>query len=281
MATAQHGVVAVWQLRRVGFSREWIYRQVTAKRLHRVYWGVYAVGHSRLSRNGWWMAAALAFGPAAVLSHRTAAALHNLLWVRDGATHVTVPGRGRRAPRGIVLHHVEAIPLEECGRIRGIPLTSVTRTLLDLARAKDPLLSYAIDEAADKELLDVTAIRAMDGRKGSPALREAIAAYVPTPHWTRSRLEKRFFRLMREHGIALPSVNQWVEGYEVDMLWPEAKLIVEIDSDLHDRPSARRRDPLRDAKLQLAGYKVYRVTEDALINRPDEVVQTVKDFLAR
>jgi very-short-patch-repair endonuclease len=282
LARRQHGVVARRQLLELGLGRDALRHRLRVERLHRVYRGVYAVGHRRLSRSGWWMAAALAFGPAAVLSHRTAAAVHGLLRPRDGAAHVTVPGRGRSGLRGIVHHQVTAIPDSERTAIDALPVMTVARTLLALASAGDRLLPYAIDEAADRRMLDPVAIGALGPhRKGMPALRAAVAAYVPTPHWTRSRLEKRFFRLMREHGIPLPSVNQWIEGYEVDMLWPRQKLVVEIDGDLHDRPSARRKDPLRDAKLQLAGYVVYRVTEDALVNRPGEVARTVRAFLAR
>jgi very-short-patch-repair endonuclease len=281
MAAAQHGVIASWQLLERGFSPKWIERQLGAGRFHRIHRGVYAVGHKRLTRQGHWMAAALACGPTAVVSHRTAAALHTVLRPRDGWPHVTVPAVGRPKRHGIVLHQVNAIPATERGTISRIPVTSLARTLLDLAHVKDPLLPYAIDEAADNEILDVKAIHALEGRRGIGALRKAIADYEPTPHWTRSNLEKRFYKLMRKHGIPLPAVNQWIEGYEVDMVWVDEKVIVEIDSDLHDRPSARRKDPLRDAKLQLAGYIVYRVPGTQLILRSHEVAETVNDMLTR
>jgi very-short-patch-repair endonuclease len=282
LARQQHGVVAFSQLVALGLSQDTIQYRARTGRLHRIHRGVYAVGHPRLTRRGNWMAAALACGPAAVLSHRTAAALHGVLWPRDGWPHVTVPATGRAKRNGIFVHQVKTIADSERTVIDAIPATSLARSLLDLARTNDRLLPHAIDEAADKELLDMTAIAELGPhRKGMAALKAAIAAYEPTPHWTRSRLEKRFFKLMRKHGIPLPAVNQWIEGYEVDMLWREQELVVEIDSDLHDRPSARRKDPIRDAKLQLAGYRVYRVPETELILRPDEVAATVKQFLTR
>jgi hypothetical protein len=265
-----------------GFSPKWIERQLGAGRFHRIHRGVYAVGHKRLTRQGHLMAAALACGPTAVVSHRTAAALHAVLRPRDGAPHVTVPASGRAKRRGIVLHQVNEIAATERGTIDHIPVTSLARTLLDLARANDPLLPYAIDEAADNETLDLKAITSLGpNRRGIRALNAAIAAYEPTPHWTRSNLEKRFFKLMRKHGIPLPGVNLWIGGYEVDMVWVDEKVVAEIDSDLHDRPSARRKDPLRDARLKLAGYRIYRVPETQLILRPDEVVETVDDMLTR
>ncbi len=112
------------------------------------------------------------------------------------------------------------------------------------------------------------------------ALNQAVKAYEPTPAWTRSRLEKRFFRLCRKHGLPLPAVNQWIEGYEVDMLWREQKLIVELDTEAtHGTRSARRRDPVRDTKLQLAGYRVFRVTDERLIKDPDGVMADVAEAL--
>jgi very-short-patch-repair endonuclease len=275
-------VVAYWQLAELGFSKDAIDHRARAGRLHRVHRGVYAVGHSRLTRYGHWMAATLALGPAAVLSHRTAAAVHGVLWPRDGWPHVTVPATGRPKRRGIVIHQVTSIPTAERTVIDAIPVTSLPRTLLDLAHTKDRLLPYAIEQAADNDILDFNAIDALQNRKGIRALRTAIAAYEPTPHWTRSRLEKRFFKLMRKHGIPLPAVNTWVAGHEVDMVWHDEHLIVEIDGgEIHDRPSARRKDPLRDADLQLAGYRIYRVPETELILRPDDVAATVKRFLTR
>jgi very-short-patch-repair endonuclease len=283
LASRQHGVVARWQLLDLGMGPYAIRLRLRRGRLHVLHPGVYAVGHKRLSRSGHWMAAALALGPLAVISHRTAAAIHGVLWPRDGAPHVTVPARSLKKRNGIVVHQVTTIPEAERTTIDAIPATSLARTLLDLARAKDRLLPYAIDEAADNELLDLIAIANLGpDRRGMPSLRAAIANYEPTPHWTRSRLEKRFFKLIRKHGIPLPAVNQWIAGYEVDMVWRDEKLIVEIDGrEIHDRPSARRKDPIRDANLQLADYRVYRVPEIELILRPDEVAATVRRFLTR
>ena len=276
LAAQQHGVVAIWQLLEYGFSRDQVDRQLKNGRLHRLHRGVYAVGHERITRSGHWMAAVLACGPNSLLSHRTAAVLHGLLYPRDGWPHVTVAGKGRPKRKGIVLHQVTRIP--ERVVIDAIPATTIPRTLLDLAHTKDPLLPYALETAYDNGGFDITAI---DGQKGATALREAIKRYEPAPHWTRSRLEKRFYRLCRKHGIPLPSVNQWVAGYEVDMVWFEQKVIVELDTEAtHGTKSAKLKDPVRDTKLQLAGYRVIRVTDHRLIHDPAGVLADLSQMLA-
>jgi hypothetical protein len=213
------------------------------------------------------MAAALACGRDAVLSHRTAAVIHGILRPRDGAPHVTVPASGRSKRRGIVLHQVRAIGQDERGTIDGLPVTSLARTLLDLARTNDALLDYAIEEAADKDLLDLNAIAALgQGRKGMRRLREALTLYQPTPAWTRSNLEKLAYKGLPGHGVPRPALNQWVAGYEVDMVWDEERVILEIDGSQHDRPAARERDTIRDAKLQIAGFAVIRARRHRIEN---------------
>ena len=278
IAARQHAVIASWQLLEIEFAPKWIEYQVKVRRFHRIHQGVYSVGHRRINRRGYWMAAVLACGRTAFLSHRTAAALHGLLYPRDGWPHVTAPTNGRRKRRRIVVHQA-LVPDAQRTIVDDIPTTTIPRVLLDLAHSRDPLLSYAIETADDDGLLDFAAIDELVGQKGIKRLRQAIKTYEPTPHWTRSRLEKRFFRLCRRHGIPLPSVNQWIAGYEVDMVWREQRLIVEIDGAAHDKNSARRKDPIRDTKLQLAGYRVFRVTDARLINDPDGVIADVTEAL--
>jgi very-short-patch-repair endonuclease len=180
---------------------------------------------------------------------------------------------------GIVVHPVERLTEAEQATVDGIPATSVARTLLDLARSRDPLLRYAVEEALQNEVLEFDAIDALAGRRGIRRLNAAVAAYRPTPGWTRSRLERRFFQLMREAGLPLPAVNLTVAGYQVDMLWREQRLIVEVDGPPHEGAAARQRDPERDARLQIAGYRVYRVTDKALVNDPATVVANVRALL--
>jgi very-short-patch-repair endonuclease len=276
LAARQHGVVARWQL---ALGDDAVQYRVRIGQLHRVHRGVYAVGHPRLTQRGRWMAAVLAYGPAALLSHRTAAMLHGLLWPRAATPHVTVPARGLVSRGGIVVHPVERLTEAEQATVDGIPATSVARTLLDLARSRDPLLRYAVEEALQNEVLEFDAIDALAGRRGIRRLNAAVAAYRPTPGWTRSRLERRFFQLMREAGLPLPAVNLTVAGYQVDMLWREQRLIVEVDGPPHEGAAARQRDPERDARLQIAGYRVYRVTDKALVNDPATVVANVRALL--
>src|SRR3712207_5596134 len=157
LAARQHGVVAHWQLVELGLSPEAIQRRVRAGGLHRIHRGVYAVGHPRINGNGRWMAAALAHGPLAVLSHRTAAAVHALLRSTSPSAHVTVPANGRRSRKGIVLHQ-GALPDGERAMVDGLPVTTVARTLLDLAADNDPLLDRAVEQAELLHVLDTGAI---------------------------------------------------------------------------------------------------------------------------
>jgi predicted transcriptional regulator of viral defense system len=139
LAAGQHGVVSLDQLRTIGISADAARQRVRAGRPHRVHQAVYAVGHDRLSDEGRWMAAVLAYGDKTVLSHRSAAELWRMLNPRPGAVDVTVPGRsGRRERPGIRLHRTTTLTQPETTRRAGIPVTSVARTLLDLRRCITP-----------------------------------------------------------------------------------------------------------------------------------------------
>src|SRR3954447_17591431 len=131
LARRQHGVVAFRQLVGLGMGRNVIRRWLECGRLHLVHFGVYAVGHSRLTGRGRWMAAVLACADGALLSHRDAAALWELLPIGSGRIHVTVPRRGARTRRGLIVHSTLSLPPEECCVRDAIPVTSVARTLLD------------------------------------------------------------------------------------------------------------------------------------------------------
>lgn len=280
LAGLQHGVVATWQLELLGVSRHMTARLVRVGHLHRLRYGAYAVGHRRLTRAGGWMAAVLACGPEAMLSHRAAAALWGLRRGSPGTVDVTIPGRCRRARRGIRVHRSRQI---EHGAIReGIPVTSLHRTLLDYAAvAERHELRLAFEAAERQELLELrilsTLLDANKGRRGVGALRELIAEQISPPD-TRSSLERRFLELVRAASLPEPQVNVVVEGYVVDFFWPKERLIVEVDSYAYHR--SRRsfeEDRGKDLKLQLAGNRVLRIT-DARIDRRPALVQ--RDLLS-
>jgi hypothetical protein len=285
LARRQHGVVARWQLDRLGFGPGAIAYRVRTGRLHRLHVGVYAVGHPLVSVRGRWMAAVLAHGPRAVLSHRSAAAL----WaIRPSAAHridVTVPSgtRGRRP--GIRVHRTRRLDPEDRVTADGIPVTAVARTLLDIAEVVPPAdLERAIEAAEGLRLFDLRAVDEViarsNGRRGLGPLRRALTDYRPI-QMTRSELERRFLVLCRAVGLPPPATNAIVAGFEVDVVWHHARLIVELDSrGFHDTQAAFERDRVRDAALLLAGYRVLRVTYRRLVHSPQTVLRELRNLLA-
>src|SRR4029077_10989540 len=205
----------------LGYSQSTISRAVGRGRLHRLDRGVYAVGHTRLSPQGRYLAAVLACAPGALLSHVFAAWLWGLLRQRPGAIHVTAPTRRRVRPR-ISVHHAHLSDEDRALR-EGIPVTAVPRTLPDLA-AMLPAerLQRAIERSEELRLFDLGPVDALlartGGHPGAGRLRRALALYRP-PAFTRSGLERRFLDLVRESGLPIPSMNLNHEGYELDAYW--------------------------------------------------------------
>lgn len=223
-------MVASRQLLALGFSRSWIARACARGHLIRVHHGVYAVGHAHLTLPGRWIAAVLACGPGALLSHHEAAALHELRTGPGGPIDVTAPGV-RRHP-GIRTH--TARHPDPGTKLDGIPVTSLERTLLDYAGLVIPRrLSEALD-AADRsgrlrpERITAT-IEAAGGHPGTHALRRQLAQRADETPWTQSELELRFLGLVRDAGLPPPRANVLVDGVLVDFYWPDSELVVEVD----------------------------------------------------
>ena len=265
-AARQYGVVAVWQLRELGFDGEAVRRLVAARRLHPLYRGVYAVGHRALPPRGRLLAAVYAGGPKAVASHHDAAWLWELGRARGRAFHLTVAARGRRSSKGLAVHCVRTLHPEDIAVAEGIPVTSVARTLVDLG-AVLPLdrLRRAFEEADRRALLDAAAVeRACGrgrGRRGVAEARRALAEYTPDPPKTRSEAEAEFFEFCDEIGVRRPASNVWIEGQEVDAAWIEERVAVEIDSwEYHRTRAAFERDRARTEQLLAAGWRPIRVT---------------------
>jgi predicted transcriptional regulator of viral defense system len=270
LATSQYGVVSVQQLLELGYSRDAVKRLVAAGRLHRLYRGVYAVGHASLKPQGRLMAAALACGPGAVLSHQQAAWVWELRRGWGGALHVTVPTRGRKGPAGITVHRVRSLHPEDIAQVERLPLTSVARTLLDLGDVLTrQQLGRAFAEAERRGLLDARAIERVcaraRGRRAVTAARLALADAHPHQPMTRSGLEIAFLELCREIGVPAPSMNVWMHGQEVDAAWPDKGVVVELDSfEYHRTRHAFEQDRARSAELVVADVKPLRVTERRL-----------------
>ena len=277
LAGAQHGVVSLAQLRALGLSGSAVRSRVAAGRLHRVHRTVYAVGHRVLTARGRWIAAVLACGADAVLSHRAAAALHDLRRSDRRTVDVTAP-RGRRRD-GIDVHR-NALAEEDRTEREGIPCTAVARTLLDLAEVLDRAgLERAFDRAEQLRVLDAGALEALlarsPGRHGVRHLRAVLDGFDAERARTRSELERRFLRLCDRAAVPRPRVNHVVvlgaETVEVDFAWPDRRLAVETDGHAtHGTRQAFEADRRRDQRLKLAGWETLRFTWRQILDTPYE-----------
>jgi predicted transcriptional regulator of viral defense system len=267
LAARQWGVVSLAQLRAAGLSDDAVQRRVGAGRLHRLHHGVYAVGHTVLKREGRWLAAVLACGDTAVLSHRSAAAHWGLLQSEATRTDVTTL-RTRAGNATIRLHRSHSLIACDTDTHQGIPITSVARTLLDLAATVRPdRLERALAQAEHLELYDHRAITELlarsNGHRGQKALAEATAL---DPKLTRSEWEIRLLKLVRAAGLPEPLVNLALDAPDhgeckPDFHWPSHNLIVETDGwQTHRTRAAFERDRSKDAALTAAGYRVVRFT---------------------
>ena len=252
-------------------------------RLHRLHPGVYAVGHTALSREARWLAAVLACGPGAVLSYRDAAALHGVRTNNRSRIDVTTPNRGRKAHPGVDVHRTRRLqPHETCTR-RAIPATTLNRTIVDLADDRRIDLEAVLHQAEINRQLDLSSLGAAvddaTGRRGQRRLQRLIATLDPAPP-TRRELERIFLRLCRDHDIPRPDVNTVVGGYEVDFHWPSHRLIVETDGRAtHLTRRAFEADRARDEVLTVAGYRVVRFTWRRVTEEPDAVAATLRTLL--
>ena len=279
LAERQHGVVGHRQLLELGLGASTIQRRVAAGRLHPIHRGTYAVGHPTLRGLGRWMAAVLACGSGALLSHRSAAAHLGLLPSARSSIDVTVE-RNRRGGRGIIVHRTRRIDAADRAVQDGIPVTSVMRTLVDLADVVSRRqLQQAVERAELRGAFDLRSLPDLRGRRGRGILESLLDAYRDPPP-TRSELERRFVEFYRRAGLPAPAMNVVVAGYLVDAAWHGQRLVVELDSYAHHGTrTAFEEDRRRDAALQLAGYRVLRVTHRRLEAEPAGVSRSIRALL--
>jgi predicted transcriptional regulator of viral defense system len=288
LAQRQHGVVARAQLVGLGLGRGAIGHRLECGRLHPLHRGVYAVGYRALSREARWIAAVLASGPGAVLSHRSAAALWGLRVATGVRADVTVP-RKLESRTGIAPHHAVLAP-DEVTVVRGIPVTTSARTLLDLAGAVAPRhLERAINDAEVLRLADALSldelVRRHPRRRGVAALRRILADGRVGATVTRSELEDRFLPFLDRERIPRPEVNaplrlggSWIEA---DCMWRAQRLVVELDGyATHATRAAFDHDRARDRALQAAGWRVVRVTWRHLADKPATLAAQLRALLA-
>jgi len=284
LAQRQHGVVAYWQLLAWDLGRGWIQKQARAGRFHRVFRGVYAVGHPAIGRAGRAMAAVLACGPEAKLGFWWAARHYGLLDYAPSLVDVVVTGN-RSGPKGIRARRVQELHESECTIHQAIPITTVPRTLLDLASIATPQqLRRAANEAARQDWLDKRAAAELidrhRGRAGIANFRAVVAAVHRLTGRTRSDLEVAFVNVCRTHGLPEPLMNVEIEGYEVDAYFPGTHLVVELDFwDYHRTRIEFANDRMRDAALKLKGYEVLRVPDEWLDRDPGGLAGTLRRLL--
>ncbi len=229
------------------------------------------------------MAAVLACGRGAVLSHRDAAALHDLRQIGSGAIDVTSPGKHEL--KGVRCHEARTLHRDDRRVIDAIPVTSLARTYLDLAEILSRARVVAALEAGQRQnKLDVGALHAViarnPGRHGIERLTAAITELGDEPPLLQSPAEQAFRELIRNHDLPQPQFNVYVEGELVDAVWPEHRLVVEVDGfGFHRTKRSFAADRRRDRKLVRAGWRVIRFTGDDVTDRPDEVAAELSELL--
>ena len=269
MAERQWGVVSRAQLLAMGVSPAAIATWRRRRRLQVVHRGVYSVGHRSLRTEGRRLAAVLACGPGALLSHMSAACHWGLL--RTDQTRIDVTAlRGRHGAPGIRLHRSRSLDARDTTHHEGIPITTVSRTLLDLASAARPSeLERALAQDERLQLYDHRAIQATiarsNGHRGTRTLAQATSR---TPKWTQNEWEAEFLQQLRDAGLPEPQTNEPFDapdhGHCVpDYHWPEHRVIVETNGwETHRTRHAFRADRAKDAALTASGHRVLRFTRD-------------------
>ena len=290
IAGARHGVIGRAQLLRGALTAREIDHRVATGKLHVIHAGVYSVGHPLLSQEGRWMAAVLAAGEEGVLSHRSAGAVWGICADDPVATETTSPGRHDR--RAGLRPHRGTPADDETTLHRGIPVTTIDRTLIDLA-AVLPFhrLARAVDQAEILGVLDLRSLTRLmlrhRGRRGIARLRLVLAQLAETgARMTRSELEDRFLHFLDVAGIRKPETNLNVEidgrWFEVDCFWREERVIVELDGyAVHGNRSAFETDRERLRILQAAGFDAVAVTWRQISRGADALERDLRRLLQR
>jgi very-short-patch-repair endonuclease len=231
------------------------------------------------------MAAVLACGEGAVVSHECAASIYGVLNPRPGPVDITLPGRSNRSRSGIRLHRTRSLERVDVRYRFRISLTAPARTLIDLARVLSAAeLQRACEEAQVRRLVTLAELRsALDrspGRRGTAAMR-ALLEHDSPPALTRSEAEARLLALLRAADLTPTATNTRVGRHEVDFVWRRQRLVVEVDGfAYHASREAFERDRLRDAELRANGYRVIRVTWRQIEDRPEAVIARLAQALA-
>lgn len=284
MADRQHGVVTRGQLLALGMGARSIEHRLSNGRLHPLIRGVYAVGRPEVGRFGWWMAAVLACGPTALLSHHSAAALWGIRRaqpqdVRQADVHVVVARGHARFRPGIHVHCRRGHERPGRRRVADIPVTHPITTLVDLAAdLPDGQMEAAVNEADHLKLVNPERLRgelgALPRWPGVKRLRELLDGATIT--LTTTELERLFLPLALDAGLPAPQTQTWLDGYRVDFFWPELGLVVEADSlRYHRTPFKQASDKRRDNAHAGSGLTTLRFTHGQICHEPTYVRATL------
>ena len=290
LAADQHGLVTVGQLGSLGLNKTAINHRVKRGRLHRVHRRVYGVGRNELSAHGHFLAAVLALGEGAALSHTSAAALWGFWTFRpstDAPVEVSLT-RYLRQRSGIRIHQCRQLDQIDTTRRHRIPVTTPARTLLDLAETlkSDRALRRTINQALIQHRVSLPLLRKQLERPGgSQKARTRLKAILHHAAPTRSELEDRMLELLHRHGLPKPLTNHRLHGLpgapEVDFFFADHDLVIEADGEeYHDTPIQRRADAAKQAKLEAAGLRVIRVDWDQATQGHEQTARRVRGALA-
>jgi predicted transcriptional regulator of viral defense system len=285
VARRQHGLVARAQLVGLGITERSIDGRLSREELRRIHRGVYATGHAALSADAWAMAGVLFAGDEGVLGYRSAGHRWGMLRSGPSRAEVIVP-RERRQHRAVRYRYAVLAP-DEVTTLRGIPITSVSRTMFDLASITTPVrVAAAMKEAEALRLTDslalVDLVERYPRRRGAGAVRDLAAV---EPLRTRSELELAFLEFLARVGLPLPETNVWLrigtDWIEADCVWREQRVIAELDGRaVHLTPRAFETDRARDRRLSAHGWRPIRITWRAIHDEPFELERDLRVLLA-
>jgi len=287
LAEQQYVVVELGQLRRLGVSKREVERRLAAGRLHQLYRGVYAVGHRVLPREAHWLAATKACGPHAVLSRRSAAAHWGFRSYSGAYVDITSPSKAKS--RGSIRRHPARLHPDEVTERERIPITTVPRTIFDLARESTPqTIESCLRQCEYLRLYDSLSLWDLIERhprhRGNKSVRIALSRLEETPGEVNEGLEERFLAFLDTYALLRPELNAWIflgeRRYKADCLWRQPKLIAELDSwQAHGTRQAFRSDKTRDRHLLLAGYTTVRIAWSHLDNEPELLAADLRRLL--
>jgi very-short-patch-repair endonuclease len=285
VARRQHGVITRIRLLQLGFTPSAIEHRLACGRLRRLHRGIFAVGYSEISRYGRWMAAVLACGRDALLSHQSAAELWGIRSPQSGPIEVMLPGPRKRRASGLIIHRRTVLSPRDRRARHGIPVTFPARTLVDLAlRLSAPELESAVNEADRLDLIDPERLRQMLDEMGGQPGASTLSRLLDRRMFrlTDSELERRFLRLLRSAGLPMPETGREICGFRVDFFWPDLDLIVETDGlRYHRTPAQQARDRRRDQAHIAAGLTTLRFTHAQVRFEPEEAREVLARVIAR